>query len=205
MVARTNHGLARSAEPTPIDSGAVENLRYIRSTIEASQTFTTVPGKGCVAMGITALIAAGLETWPALADYWLPIWFAAAVAAGAIALRFMETKARAQGLSLRRAVATRFFMTLAPAFSAGAILTVALYGAVGREVIGGIWLLLYGAGIAACGVFSIPAVLAAGFAFMATGTLALMLPAGSAPIILGLGFGAIHLVLGAVIMRHHGG
>ena len=31
----------------------------------------------------------------------------------------MEQKARAQGLSLRRAVAKRFFMTLAPAFIAG--------------------------------------------------------------------------------------
>ena len=31
----------RRREPTPIDSGAVEHLRYIRSTIEAAHTFTT--------------------------------------------------------------------------------------------------------------------------------------------------------------------
>ena len=49
----------RKTEPTPIDAGAVENLRYIRSTIEAAHTFTTVPGKGCIAMGVTALVAVG--------------------------------------------------------------------------------------------------------------------------------------------------
>ncbi|HZD54074.1 MAG TPA: hypothetical protein VE175_13575 [Woeseiaceae bacterium] len=205
MVARSQSTVVRHSEPTPIDAGAVEHLRYIRSAIEASQTFTTVPGKGCIVMGGTALVAAALESVPALAVYWLPIWFAAAVAAGVLALSFMETKARAQGLSLRRAVAWRFFLTLAPAFSAGAILTVALYGEVGREVISGIWLLLYGTGVAACGVFSIPVVLVAGFAFMACGTLALMLPAGSAPIMLALGFGGIHIVLGVIIARNHGG
>ena len=54
-------------EPTPIDSGAVEHLRYIRSTIEAAHTFTTVPGKGCIAMGITALLAVGIESLPLFA------------------------------------------------------------------------------------------------------------------------------------------
>ena len=48
----------RRIEPTPIDSGALENLRYIRSTIEAADTFTTVPGYGCIAMGVTALAIA---------------------------------------------------------------------------------------------------------------------------------------------------
>jgi hypothetical protein len=192
-------------EPTPIDSGALENLRYIRSTIEAAHTFTTVPGKGCIAMGITALVAVGFESIPQLATYWLGIWVGAAVVACGSALWFMEQKARAQGLSLRRAVAKRFFMTLAPAFIAGAILTAALVGSVDREVITGMWLLLYGTGLAACGLFAIPAVFTAGLAFMALGTATLWLPPGSAHIVLALGFGGIHLALGTTIVRHHGG
>src|SRR5690349_17997938 len=122
-------------EPTPIDSGALENLRYIRSTIEAAHTFTTVPGKGCIAMGVTALVAVALESVPGLAPFWLSIWVGAAIMACSAALYFMETKARAQGLSLRRAVARRFFMTITPAFIAGAILTAALAGQVSREVV----------------------------------------------------------------------
>ena len=195
----------RRLGPTPIDSGAVENLRYIRSTIEAAHTFTTVPGKGCIAMGVTALLAVGLESIPAFSPHWLAIWVGAAFTACCSALWFMEQKARAQGLSLRRAVARRFFMTLAPAFVAGAILTAALAGRVDRELITGMWLLLYGTGLAACGLFAIRAVSTAGLAFMALGTATLWLPPGSAHIVLALGFGAIHLALGATIVRHHGG
>jgi hypothetical protein len=192
-------------EPTSIDSGAVENLRYIRSTIEAADTFTTVPGKGCIAMGITALVAVGLESVPQLTPYWLSIWVGAALVACGSALWFMEQKAHAQGLSLRRAVARRFFLTLAPAFLAGAILTAALAGRVDRELMTGMWLLLYGTGLAACGLFAIPAVFTAGLAFMGLGTATLWLPPGSAHIVLALGFGGIHFALGTTIVRRHGG
>ena len=195
----------RRIEPTPIHSGAAENLRYIRSTIEAADTFTTVPGKGCIAMGVTALLAVALESIPQLTPYWLSIWVGAAIVACGAALGFMEQKAHAQGLSLRRAVARRFFLTLAPAFLAGAILTAALAGLVDRELVTGMWLLLYGTGLAACGLFAIRAVFTAGLAFMALGTATLWLPPGSAHIVLALGFGGIHLALGATIVRHHGG
>lgn len=195
----------RRPEPISIDSGAAENLRYIRNAIEAADTFTTVPGKGCIAMGLIALAAAGLETMPGLEAKWLPIWVGAAIFSCAIALYFMEAKARAQGLSLRRAVARRFFMTLAPSFVAGGILTVALSDEVGRNAITGLWLLLYGAGLSACGLFAIPAVLTAGLVFMGLGTVALGLPSAWAPGILALGFGGIHVALGAVIVRKHGG
>lgn len=193
------------SEPTPLSISAAENLRYIRSTIEAAHTFTTVPGKGCIALGIAALLAAALESIPSLAAYWLPIWLTAAVISCAVALFFMEAKARRQGLSLRRTVAVRFFLTLVPAFAAGAILTVALHGAVGRDAIAGIWLLLYGVGIASCGAFSIYVVLIAGFAFMGLGAVTLAAPAAWAPAMLALGFGGIHLALGTVIARDHGG
>lgn len=195
----------RRLEPIPIDSGAAENLRYIRNAIAAADTFTTVPGKGCIAMGLIALAAAALESLPSLEAKWLPIWVGAAIFGCAVALYFMEAKARAQGLSLRRAVARRFFMTLTPAFLAGGILTVALTDHVGRETITGLWLLLYGTGISACGVFAIPAVLTAGLMFMGLGTVALGLPASWAPGVLALGFGGIHLALGVIILRKHGG
>ncbi len=205
MAARGNANLATKVSATPIGSGAAENLRYIRSTIEAADTFTTVPGKGCVAMGLVASVAALLESTPTLQSHWLLIWLAAAVVAGSTGLLFMEAKARSQGLSLRRSVARRFFLTLTPAFLAGAILTVALVPLVDRSVIAGLWLLLYGAGLTACGVFSLPIVLRAGLLFMGLGTLALAIPPGWALPLLSLGFGGVHLLLGAVVWRNHGG
>ena len=195
----------RERSPTPISEGAAENLRYIRDTIDAAHTFTTIPGRGCIAMGAAGLIAGALELAPGLADQWLPIWLTAAVVSCAMALWFMERKAREQGLSLKRAVATKFFLTLTPAFAAAGILTAALVDIVGRDVVGAIWLLLYGAGIAACGVFSIPVVMIAGFAFMGLGTVTLVAPVSWTPALLAAGFGGIHLALGAAIMRDHGG
>ena len=190
---------------TPIGSGAARNLRYIRDTIDATRTFTTVPGKGCMLMGVAGLTAAGLESLPELSGLWLPIWLTAAVVSCTAALYFMERKARAQGLSLRRSVAWRFFLTLIPAFVVGAVLTAALLEIVGREVIAAIWLLMYGVGLAACGTFSIPIVLIAGLAFIGLGTVTLAAPAAWAPALLALGFGGVHIVLGAIIARDHGG
>lgn len=205
MSSRPKPNPAHESHPTSISIGAVENLRYIRSTIEAANTFTTVPGRGCVAMAILAFLAAGIEMSPGMSAHWLPLWLGAAALSCVVAIAFMRAKARAEGLSLNRSVCMRFFLTLAPAFVAGAVLTAALADTVERGIIGGVWLLLYGTGIAACGVFSIPAVLAAGFGFMGLGTIGLFAPAAWAPGLLALGFGGIHLALGIHVIRNHGG
>ena len=188
-----------------IGDSAAANLRYIRDTIEAAHAFTLVPGRGCILMGGIALLAAVLDALPRLAPYWLTIWLSAAVFAGAVALYEMAEKARRQGVSLRRTVAFRFFMTLAPSFVAGGILTAALLGEVGRDVISGVWMLSYGAGIAASGPFSIPVVLIAGCAFIGLGAVTLTAPTSWVPALLGLGFGGIHIVLGIIVVRRHGG
>jgi hypothetical protein len=202
---RPLRSIEKPGRPTPIDSGAAEHLLYIRRTIEAAHTFTTVPGKGCIAMGAIGFTAAALESFTRLGEHWLAVWVAAALIASPTAFVFVAAKARAQGLSLRRAVAKRFLMALAPAFVAAAVLTAALVDVVPRETIAGLWLLLYGAGIAASGVFAIQAVVTAGIAFMALGGAALLLPSGSAPVMLALGFGGIHVVPGEIIRRNHGG
>ncbi len=201
----SNARILSSAGTDHIGDRAAANLRYIRDTIDAVQTFTLVPGRGCVWMGLVALLAATLELLPEFAEQWLSLWLAAAVIAGAIGLYEMAEKARREGISLRRSSATRFFMTLAPAFSVGAILTAALLDTVPRDVIAGIWLLSYGAGLAACGVFSIPVVLIAGGAFIGLGAVTLTAPASWSPMLLAVGFGLIHIVLGFLVMRRYGG
>ncbi len=194
-----------TSAPASIDAGALEHLRYIRDTMQAAHTFTSVPGKGCIAMGVTALLAAAVDSVEGLAPYWLTIWITAACTAIGLSSYFLVKKARAQGLSLWGGVARRFFLTLLPAFIAGAVLTVALLDFGARELVAGAWLLLYGAGLAASGVFSIRPVMLAGFGFMALGALALALPPSFSTALLATGFGGFHLALGLIIQRRHGG
>ena len=205
MVAKRPVHASESSAPIPMHTAAVDNLRYIRNTIDAARTFSLVPGRACIAMGLVGLVAAGLELLPQLAGQWLPIWLAAAVLAVTCAVFEMVEKARQEGISLWRSAGLRFFMTLAPAFLVGAILTAALVNEVGRDVLAGIWMLTYGAGLVASGVYSLPVVTLAGGMFLGFGTVALTAPPQWAPFLLALSFGGIHLILGILVVRRHGG
>ena len=59
--------LLRQPEPKPppaLHERAMDNLRYIRETMERSTSFTGIPGWGEVAIGGTALIATFIACKP---------------------------------------------------------------------------------------------------------------------------------------------
>ena len=99
----------------------------------------------------------------------------------------------------------RFFLNLAPPLLAGAVLTVALAAAGKFELLPGLWLLLYGTGVLTGGAFSIRAVPLMGLCFMVLGIVTLLLSPHWNPVMMGVGFGGLHLLFGAVIARYYGG
>ena len=73
-------------EPIPLHTHALDNLRYIRETMERAGSFTAVPGWGGVLMGVTALAAAGFASHASSSGVWLAIWLGEALVALAIGI-----------------------------------------------------------------------------------------------------------------------
>ncbi|MFM2123770.1 MAG: hypothetical protein RL328_221 [Acidobacteriota bacterium] len=188
----------------------MDNLQYIRETMERAGSFTAVPGWGGVAMGVTALVAAAFASHTDSREEWLKIWLGEGALAIALGVAAMWRKASAAGLPFWSAPARKFLFSFLPPLVAGAVLTVALWQAGAVAAIPGTWLMLYGAGVITGGTFSVPAIPVMGACFLAEGALvALLLPGTASPvwadIWLGAGFGGLHIVFGAVVARRYGG
>jgi hypothetical protein len=173
--------------------------------MERASGFTAVPGWGGIAMGLTALAAAGVASRQTTVEAWFGVWAVEGFAALLLGLIAMAAKARAAGLSLWSAPARKFALVLLPALVSALVLTPVLYRAGLASHLPGVWLLLYGAGVTGAGVFSVRAVPVMGFCFMVTGLAALNSPAWMGNWYLGSGFGGLHLVFGALIARRYGG
>lgn len=184
---------------------AMENLRFIRETMEQAGSFTAVPGWGGFAMGVCALATTFLAARQPTLDAWLLAWLAGglfAIAVGGVALKY---KARSAHVSLLSGPARKFALSFAPPLLVGALLTALVYQARLPGAIPGIWLLLYGTGIVTGGAFSVRIVPVMGLCFMALGALALFCPLAWGTAFLALGFGGLHMVFGVIIARRFGG
>lgn len=191
--------------PRPLHERALEDLSFIRDTMTRASSFTAVPGWGGVAMGSSALIAgfaAGRTADPA---EWLAIWLAEAVVAIAIGGIFLLRKAAATRAPFASKAGRLFAGSFAPPLAAGVVLTPVLYGAGLPGLLPGLWLLLYGAAVAAAGTFSVPVVPVMGVVFMVLGGAALVMDPTLGNLFLMAGFGLVHIVFGLVIARRYGG
>ena len=184
---------------------AEENLQFIRSTMERSSTFTAVPGVGGAVMGATGIAAAIVAGRQGSPERWLVTWLAAAAIAFSAGLIAMWRKAARSGATLTGPIARRFGISGSAPLIAGAALTWSLWKSGNWALMPPVWLLLYGAGVLAGGVFTIAAVRLLGIGFMALGVAALIAPPGWANVWLGIGFGGLQAVCGLYIARKHGG
>lgn len=191
--------------PTHLHDHALDNLRYIRQAMARAGSFTAVPGWGGVGMGVAGITGALLAERTASAEAWLAVWSGAAVAAAAVGGVALWRKARAAGQPLATGTGRKFGLALLPPVLAAGLLTVALARAGQYELLPAVWLLLYGAAVLAAGSFSVPPVPVMGGLFMTFGAVALVAPSAWDDLLLGLGFGALHVGFGLVIARRYGG
>ncbi len=184
---------------------ALDDLKFIRETMERSQAFTALPGRGGVLIGVTAFVAAWVASRQTQDATWIMVWMTEALVAASIGLISLARKANRSGLSLSRGPGRRFLLGMGPALLTGLMLTISLHSAGNFDVIPGMWLLLYGAAIIAAGTFSVPAVPLMGACFMALGMVATLGPEAWYNECMALGFGGLHLGFGLLIARRYGG
>jgi hypothetical protein len=191
--------------PVALHDRAMDNLRYIRETMERSASFTHVSGAGWVMMGLTALVASAV-TWNGPdPTRWLLVWIVAAAISVALAVYMMARKSRADGMTLLTGPGRKFAWNVIPPFGAGAVLTLVFARADLVPLLPGVWLMLYGTGVVTGGSHSVKPVPVMGVVFMLVGIVALLTPVGWGNHFMAGGFGGLHIVFGALIWRKHGG
>jgi hypothetical protein len=192
-------------QPVALHDHAMDNLRYIRRTIEQAGSFTAVPGIGGMLVGSTALAAAWIAERQTATATWIAIWLGEALLALLIGITASALKSRRVKVPLLSGPGRKFVAGFAPAMLAGALLTAVLFRAGQSVLLPGVWLLLYGAAVVSGGWASVRVVPLMGACFMIAGAVALLLQSSAADAVLAGGFGGLHIIFGTIIAVKYGG
>lgn len=192
-------------DPPALHARAMDNLRYIRETMERAGSFTAVSGTGMCVTGLLAVAAALVDGRDPAAARWLVTWMATLVGSVVVSGWATVRKARRARLPLFSGPGRKFLLAFSPPMLVGALLTAVLLRAGQAALLPGVWLLLYGTAVLAAGAFSVRIVPALGALFVLLGAAALFCPPGWASALMVVGFGGLHLAFGLLIARSHGG
>ena len=184
---------------------ALDNLRFIRETMERAGTFTAISGWGIVAVGVVAMVAAGVARIRPTVEWRVGTWVVTAAACIALSMWATARKARRSDLSMVSGPAQKLALAFSPAMVVGALLTVALLRIGANDLLPAVWMLLYGTAVVAGGAFSVRIIPVMGVCFMVLGAVALFAPATVGDWLMVGAFGVVHVVFGIQIARRHGG
>jgi hypothetical protein len=176
---------------------AEQTLSVIRTLMERGTRYTNLSGHAGIAAGALALAGALARVW--FHTPFLTTWMCVLVAACGSTVLFTAAMARANGEPVWTRQAQTVTLALAPSVATVLILTVVLARAGQEVLLPGIWMLLWGVGALAMSFFT-PRVLSnLGLTFLAAGALTLLAGLQNDAWTMGLTFGAIHLLYGALL------
>jgi len=204
------------APPPALSDRALDNLRFIRETMERAGTFTAISGQGITLTGAVALVATLVAGGRLDSLRWLLCWMAAAAVAFALSAYLTVRKARESQANVTVALARKLALAFFPSLVAGAVLTAVALRAGWYQALPGMWLMMYGAAVMAGGAMSVPVIPVMGAMFMGIGALALAVPLVFAAwppevralllnALMAAGFGGLHILFGFAISRRYGG
>jgi hypothetical protein len=189
-----------AGEAVRIDSHAAATLRYIRASMDAAASLA-LPGSTAMTAGGIGLLAALVSSLPGLAGHWLIIWLVAAFIAASVGSVLLLRNSSAEALTISGSPVRKFAMCFLPSLAAGAVLTGVHWTYGNVQAIPGTWLILYGCALISASAATMQLLSFVGAGFFGLGVLALFVPAELHIFLLGLGFGALHILLGYLIGR----
>ena len=206
----TNSAVQEVDNTTTLHLHAMDNISYIRATMDRSSQFTDVPGWGLVIVGVLATLGSYIATLHLTTYWWVNTWITIGVISMGIGVVAMRLKANKVKAKLFSAPGRRFLLCFAPTIVAGMALTDLIFW----ELLPGMWLLMYGLAVMTAGVFSKPIVPFLGLPFFTLGIITMQLPDLFTPLIgtyttadlfMVMGFGVCHIIYGLIIALRHGG
>jgi hypothetical protein len=183
-----------------LDSHTAATLRYIRSSMEGA-VLLAVPGSAGIVLGAIALMAAALCLVPELHKYWVAIWLGAALLGAVLGSILIVRESSLRELRLVDTPLRKFALCLSPSLGAGLVMTAVHWFGGNLHAIPGTWLLLYGCALLTASAATTRIIAALGALFVLFGLTALLLPDDLQILMLGAGFGGLHIVFGFLIGR----
>ena len=201
-----------SAHRSPREA-AHDDLRFIRQTLAAAGHLSIVPGKGLVTIGLLALAAVAVNLrvtrapWDASASLAqaLSVWAVLLVLSVLIGIWAMSRKAHRTGQMFWSPVLRKALWGYAAAMALGALLTVSVLSEGRADLLVEVWLGCYGVALMAAGAVSVSPVRWMGICFLILAGVAGFAPPAAGLLLLGLGFGWLHISFGAYIAWRHDG
>ena len=184
----------------------VENqINYIREVMARATTFTAVPGRGMIGMGLVAVLAAGYGALNLVPPSWIVAWLVAVVIAPLVGCGALIAKAKHTGESFQSGVGRKFIMSFLPSLFVGFLISIGLWHTGQVSLMPGVWMLLYGVGTIAGGAYSVRIIPIMGICFLVFGTIALFLPLAWGNLLMAISFGGLHILFGFIIAVKYGG
>jgi hypothetical protein len=160
-----------------------------------------VPGSAGIALGVIGLLAAALSSSSNWREHWLPIWLVASAVAATVGGALVVRESSLRNLRLIGTPLRKFALCLSPSLFAAAVMTVLHWYYGNLHAIPGTWLLLYGCALIAASAATTRTIAMLGASFALFGIAALLMPDGMQMLMLGAGFGGLHIVFGFLIGR----
>lgn len=192
---------------------ALRALAYIRAAVDHTTRYSTFSALSGFVAGLASLAGSGgcgyWKDWPGARPdagwHFLAVWASVFVVAASALLLLTWMKARRRGTPAWTPIARTALTAMLGPGLAGVAGSAALALGGHYEFLPGLWLMLYGCGFYGVSFFAPLFLRVLGLVFMVFGLTAWLTGPELSALWLGLGFGGLHLVFGAVVLARYRG